>query len=162
MAKIDTLFRYLIATKGSDLHLSEGQVPKIRVHGAVVNIPDQETLAGDSFRDLLAEICDAKAFKRYLEDADLDFAYEMDENSRFRCNYLKQQNGLAAVFRLIPTEIASLESLGVPEVVKEFGHMLAGLVLNPFSGELFSAQAGRGARLNGKPIGGDDDARCRR
>jgi twitching motility protein PilT len=129
MAKIDTLFRYLIATKGSDLHLSEGQVPKIRVHGAVTPIPDQEVLEGETFRQLLAEICDAKAFERYLDGGDLDFAYEMDEASRFRCNYLKQQNGLGAVFRLIPTEIASLESLGVPEVVKEFGHMRAGLVL---------------------------------
>ncbi|NQX00520.1 Flp pilus assembly complex ATPase component TadA, partial [bacterium] len=127
--QIDTLFRYLIATKGSDLHLSEGQVPKIRVHGAVTVIPDQAVLHGESFKQLLAEICDAQAFERYLEGGDLDFAYEMDEDSRFRCNYLKQQNGLAAVFRLIPTEIASLESLGVPDVVKEFGHMRAGLVL---------------------------------
>lgn len=129
MAKIDTLFRYLIENKGSDLHLSEGQVPKIRVHGAVVTVPDAAVLQGDSFRDLLGEICDPASFTRYLESGDLDFAYEMDVHSRFRCNYLKQQKGLAAVFRIIPTEIASLESLGVPNVVKEFGHMRAGLVL---------------------------------
>ena len=129
MAQIDELFRYLIANKGSDLHLSEGQPPKIRVHGAVRPIPDQEVLRGESFKNLLAEICDPKAFARYLETGDLDFAYEMDIDSRFRCNYLQQQNGLGAVFRLIPTEIASLESLGVPEKVKEFGHMRSGLVL---------------------------------
>ncbi|MEO0018639.1 MAG: hypothetical protein RLZZ522_1922 [Verrucomicrobiota bacterium] len=129
MAQIDAFFRYLIAHKGSDLHLAEGQPPKIRVHGAVVAIPEQDVLHGESFRILLEEICEAKAFARYLESGDLDFAYEMDEDSRFRCNYLKQQNGLAAVFRLIPTEIASLESLGVPAVVKEFGHMRSGLVL---------------------------------
>lgn len=129
MAQIDAYFQYLIESKGSDLHLSEGQPPKIRVHGAVTAIPDQPPLEGDSFRDLLAEICDPKAFERYLVSGDLDFAYEMDENSRFRCNYLKQQNGLGAVFRLIPTEIAALDSLGVPEVVKEFGHMRSGLVL---------------------------------
>ncbi|MBN8459984.1 MAG: type IV pilus twitching motility protein PilT [Verrucomicrobia bacterium] len=129
MAQIDELFRYLIANKGSDLHLSEGQPPKIRVHGAVTAIPDKEILAGEPFLNLLSEICDPKAFKRYLDTGDLDFAYEMDEDSRFRCNYLKQQNGLAAVFRLIPTEIAPLEALGVPSVVKEFGHMRSGLVL---------------------------------
>lgn len=129
MAKIDTLFRYLILHKGSDLHLSEGQVPKIRVHGAVTSIPDQEVLSGDSFREILGEICDPQAFEKYLEGGDLDFAYEMDEHSRFRCNYLKQQNGLGAVFRIIPTEIASLESLGCPEVVKQFGEMRSGLVL---------------------------------
>jgi twitching motility protein PilT len=129
MAQIDAYFRYLIDNKGSDLHLSEGQPPKIRVHGAVSAIPDQEILRGDSFRVLLEEICDPSAFARFLQTGDLDFAYEMDEASRFRCNYFRQQNGLGSVFRLIPTEIASLESLGVPTVVKEFGHMRSGLVL---------------------------------
>jgi twitching motility protein PilT len=129
MARIDKFFEYLISSKGSDLHLSEGQPPKVRIHGGVSTIPGQPVLEGAQFKELLAEICDTKAFNRYLETGDLDFAYEMDENSRFRCNYLKQQNGLGAVFRLIPTEIASLESLGVPAVVKEFGHMRSGLVL---------------------------------
>ena len=129
MARIDSLFKKLIESGGSDLHLSEGQPPKLRVHGAVSPIEGEETLSGETFKDLLAEICDQKAFQKYLEQGDLDFAYEMDENSRFRCNYLKQQNGLAAVFRLIPTEIMPLEALGVPETVKEFGHMRSGLVL---------------------------------
>lgn len=129
MARIDELFQYLIDQGGSDLHLSEGQPPKIRVHGAVSAIPGQETLEGESFRGMLAEICDEKAFGKYLEGGDLDFAYEMNEDSRFRCNYLKQQYGLAAVFRLIPTEIAPMEALGVPEIVKEFGHMRSGLIL---------------------------------
>ena len=129
MARIDELFKYLIANKGSDLHLSEGQPPKIRVHGAVTGIPDTAILGGADFQSLLGEICDHNAFQHFLETGDLDFAYEMDEESRFRCNYLKQQNGLAAVFRLIPTEIAPLDVLGVPSVVKEFGHMRSGLVL---------------------------------
>lgn len=129
MARIDTYFQHLVATKGSDLHLSEGQPPKIRVHGAVVPIPDQPVLSGEDFKAMLAEICDPKAFQKYLDTGDLDFAYAMDEDSRFRCNYLKQNNGLAAVFRLIPTEIMSLEALNVPEVVKQFGHIRSGLIL---------------------------------
>ncbi len=129
MARIDAYFKYLVETRGSDLHLAEGQPPKIRVHGSVTPIPDEPILAGDSFKDMLAEICDPKAFQRYLDIGDLDFAYAMDEDSRFRCNYLKQNNGFAAVFRLIPTEIMSLESLGVPEVVKQFGHIRSGLIL---------------------------------
>ena len=129
MATIDTLFRKLIDCGGSDLHLSEGQPPKIRVHGAVSPIEGEPVLEGDTFKNMLAEICDKKAFQQYLERGDLDFAYEMDETSRFRCNYLKQQNGLAAVFRLIPTEIASLEALGAPPAVKEFATMRSGLVL---------------------------------
>ncbi len=129
MARIDSLFQYLVANRGSDLHLSEGQPPKIRKHGAVVAIPDQPVLEGENFRQMLEEICDPKSFERYLETGDLDFAYAMDEESRFRCNYLKQNRGLAAVFRLIPTEIMSLESLGVPDVVKRFAQIRSGLIL---------------------------------
>lgn len=129
MAEIDRYFEYLVESGGSDLHLSEGSVPKVRVHGAVSPIPGEPVLEGESFKALLAEIADPEAFSRYLEQGDLDFAYEMNEESRFRCNYLKQQHGLAAVFRLIPTEIASLEDLNIPQVIKEFGHMRSGLVL---------------------------------
>ena len=127
--QIDRYFQYLIANGGSDLHLSEGARPKVRIHGSISEIPGEEVIVHEGFKALLAEICEENAFKQYLESGDLDFAYEMDEQSRFRCNYLKQKNGLAAVFRLIPTEIASLEDLNIPTVVKEFGHMRSGLVL---------------------------------
>ncbi|MDB4567027.1 type IV pili twitching motility protein PilT, partial [Akkermansiaceae bacterium] len=118
MAKIDRLFEYLVSSGGSDLHLSEGSPPKVRVHGGVSPIPDEPILAGEEFKELLSEICEPAPFAQYLESGDLDFAYEMDEMSRFRCNYMKQQNGLAAVFRLIPTEIASIEDLNLPPVIK--------------------------------------------
>ncbi len=129
MAEIDRLFHYLVSSGGSDLHLSEGQPPKTRVHGAVTPIEGEPVLEHDQIRRMLEEICDPNAFEIYLETGDLDFAYEMNEESRFRCNYLKQKNGLAAVFRLIPTEIMSMEQLGVPEVVKRFAQIRSGLIL---------------------------------
>jgi len=129
MAIIDKYFQHLVAVGGSDLHLSEGSVPKVRVHGGVRPIEGEPVLEGESFKQLLAEICDPVIFEKYLEEGDLDFAYEMDEQSRFRCNYLKQKNGLAAVFRLIPTEIMTMEQLSVPEQVKNFAHLRSGIVL---------------------------------
>lgn len=129
MATIDSLFEILVESGGSDLHLSQGQYPKIRVHGAVSVIPDQPLLTKEIINDLLRGICDPKAFEKYLETGDLDFAYSMNEASRFRCNYLKQNNGLGAVFRLIPTEIMTIEDLNVPPIIKEFAHMKSGLVL---------------------------------
>jgi twitching motility protein PilT len=78
---------------------------------------------------MLSEICGAQSWELFEERGDLDFAYEMDERSRFRCNFLKQTNGYGAVFRLIPTKIATLEQLGIPPVVKQFGHLRGGLVL---------------------------------
>lgn len=128
MAAIDQLFYKLIELGGSDLHLSEGQVPKVRVHGGVRAISD-EILSTSYMEEMLTGICDARSWEKFLSRGDLDFAYEMDSDSRFRCNYFKQQNGLGAVFRIIPTKIATLEQLGIPQVVKRFGELRSGLVL---------------------------------
>jgi twitching motility protein PilT len=78
---------------------------------------------------MLSEICTPEKWQKYEECGDLDFAYQMDENSRFRCNYLKQAHGYGAVFRIIPTKILTLEQLNVPGVIKEFGDMRGGIVL---------------------------------
>ncbi len=128
MPIIDQYFAKLIELGGSDLHLSQGQPPKVRVHGSIKPIADQ-ILDKHLMETMMREICEPRAWDRYVEKGDLDFAYEMDANNRFRCNYLRQQHGYGAVFRIIPTKIATLEQLGIPPVVKEFGHMRSGLVL---------------------------------
>lgn len=128
MPVIDQLFQTLVELGGSDLHLSQGQPPKVRVHGSIKPI-SEEVLTVEHMETMMREICDPKSWERYVEKGDLDFAYEMDDEHRFRCNYLKQQNGYACVFRIIPTKIASLEQLGIPQVVKDFGHLRSGLVL---------------------------------
>jgi twitching motility protein PilT len=128
MAYIDQFFQFLVDHGASDLHLGENQPPKMRLHGTVV--PIRETpLTHDELAGMMSEICGPQRWQRFMEAGDLDFAYEMDENSRFRCNYLKQTSGYGSVFRLIPTKIMSLDQLGIPPVVKEFGHMRGGLVL---------------------------------
>lgn len=128
MPIIDNYFQQLIELGGSDLHLSQGQPPKVRVHGSIKPIAS-DILTASTMEAMMREICEPRGWERYIDKGDLDFAYEMDEEHRFRCNFLKQQNGYAAVFRIIPTKIASLEQLGIPPVVKEFGHMRSGLVL---------------------------------
>ncbi len=128
MAIIDSYFQKLIEAKGSDLHLSEGQPPKIRVHGGIHHL-SEEILTNSHMEEMMREVCEPRAYEKYLSKGDLDFAYEMDEDNRFRCNYFKQNLGHAAVFRIIPTKIATLEELGIPPVVKRFGEMRSGLVL---------------------------------
>lgn len=128
MPIIDAYFHKLIEAGGSDLHLTQGQPPKVRVHGSIKPISD-EILTESILETMMREICEPRAWERYREKGDLDFAYEMDSDSRFRCNYLRQISGYGAVFRIIPTKIATLEQLGVPPVIKEFGHMRSGLVL---------------------------------
>ena len=126
--KIDEFFQALVDNGGSDLHLSEGQPPKIRVHGDVTPIRE-EVLTHEEMIELMEPICPPKLWKEFCEIGDADFAYEMNEKSRFRCNYMKQQRGYCCVFRLIPTKILTLEQLNVPEQIKRFGEMRSGLVL---------------------------------
>lgn len=126
--KIDEFFQALVDQGGSDLHLSEGEPPKLRVHGEVTAIRE-EPLTHEEMVELMEPICPPKLWKEFCEIGDADFAYEMDEKSRFRCNFMKQQRGYCCVFRLIPTKILTLEQLNVPEQIKRFGEMRSGLVL---------------------------------
>src|SRR5215207_2721007 len=128
MAYIDQFFEVLVAAGASDLHLTQSEPPKIRRHGEVVAIRN-EPLTHDEMAYMMSEICGPERWQRFEETGDLDFAYEMDEHSRFRCNFLKQAHGYGCVFRLIPTKIMSLDQLGIPQIVKEFGHLRGGLVL---------------------------------
>jgi twitching motility protein PilT len=128
MPYIDQFLSVIVDQGGSDLHIGEGQPPKMRRHGDVMPIRG-EPVTRDEAAGMLSEICAPQSWELFEERGDLDFAYEMDERSRFRCNFLKQTNGYGAVFRLIPTKIASLDELGIPPVVKQFGHLRGGLVL---------------------------------
>ena len=126
--RINDLFRILTENGGSDLHLSEGQPAKMRVHGDIEAI-SEDILTHEDMVELMEPICPPNLWKRYEKEGDADFAYEMDEQSRFRCNYMKQQRGYCCVFRLIPTKILTLEELNVPEQIKRFAEMRSGLVL---------------------------------
>jgi twitching motility protein PilT len=128
MPYIDQFFQVLVDSGASDLHLSQGQPPKVRRHGEIVSIRE-EPLTYEEMSYMLSEICTPERWQRYEEHGDLDFAYEMNEENRFRCNYLKQTHGYGAVFRIIPTKIKTLEDLKVPEIIKTFGHMRGGIVL---------------------------------
>jgi twitching motility protein PilT len=126
--KINALFDVLIEQGGSDLHLSEGQPPKIRRHGDIVAIRE-ELLTHAEMTELLEPITTPKGWKKFTETGDHDFAYERDENARFRCNYHKHVHGFGAIFRIIPTKIKTIAELGVPLVIQGMGDLKSGLVL---------------------------------
>ncbi len=128
MAYIDQFFEVLVQAGASDLHLGEGSPPKIRQHGAILPIRN-EVLTREEMAYMMSEISGPERWARFVESGDLDFAYEMNADSRFRCNFLKQSNGLGCVFRLIPTKIMSLDQLGIPPVVKSFADLRGGMVL---------------------------------
>ncbi len=128
MAYIDQFLNLVVRQGASDLHIGEGQPPKIRTNGDIMPIRD-ELISHEEATRMLSEVCGPENWELFQQHGDLDFAYQMDEHSRFRSNYFKESNGYAAAFRLIPTKISSLEELGVPVVVKEFSYLRGGLVL---------------------------------
>ena len=128
MSYIDSFLNVLVEQGGSDLHIGEGQPPKMRKHGDVAPLRP-EPVTQEEAAYMLSELAGPENWVLFEERGDLDFAYAMDRDSRFRCNFLKQANGYGAVFRLIPTKIATLEQLGIPSVVQELGHLRGGLVL---------------------------------
>ena len=87
MPQIDRLFDQLLKQEGSDLHLLEGEKPKIRVHGHLKPIEKEDKLSRKAIEGLLKEICSEERWNHFLEVKDLDFAYDKDETSRFRSNY---------------------------------------------------------------------------
>ena len=128
MAYLDQFLKIVVAQGASDLHIGEGQPPKIRTHGDIMPIRS-ELISHEEATRMLSEVCGPENWEIFQQHGDLDFAYQMDKDSRFRTNYFKQSNGYAAAFRLIPTKIASLEQLGIPVIVKEFAYLRGGLVL---------------------------------
>ncbi len=127
-AAIDILLKKMLAQKGSDLHLTTGQPPGIRTHGKLTAAADEPPLSAAQVEQLLKGICPAERWQQYLERRDLDFAYEIPGTARFRCNYLYNYRGMAAVFRQIPSKILTMEDLNLPEVLRRICEFRQGLV----------------------------------
>ena len=98
----------------SDLHLVSGAPPLLRVDGEIVRV-DMDPISEEAARTLLFEIMSEEDRKVFEAKKDVDFAYEVPGTCRLRCNVFLQQNGIAAVFRIVPTQIFNIEQLGLPE-----------------------------------------------
>jgi len=121
----------LIQTKerdGSDLHLSAGSRPLMRLHGELTPLEEEE-LSKDTVHRMIYEVLNDDQRRLFEENRDLDFAIELGEVARFRVNVFNQRNGQGAVFRVIPTRIPTFEELGLPEVVRTLATRENGLVL---------------------------------
>jgi len=129
MGRLDDLLRRLCAEGGSDLHLSAGQPPRMRRRGSLEPAEGLAPLGDADVRALLREVASPEAWAQYEASSDLDFAYGLDDVGRFRVNYFVQENGAAAVFRLIPAVVESVEQLGLPAAVRSLAHLDRGLVL---------------------------------
>src|SRR6185312_619573 len=112
-----------------DLHLAAGLEPRIRVHGSLEAVKGWRVLTHDALMDLLKEIASDAQWEDYMGCGDLDFAYGLEGFARFRANFLRQENGCGAVFRIIPETIVPLAELNLPKAIESLAHLQQGLVL---------------------------------
>ncbi|MDB4966172.1 MAG: twitching motility protein [Myxococcales bacterium] len=129
MARLDALFRYLRDSGGSDLHLGSGLRPHVRLHGSLEPVPSWPELSDGELRAMMNEIASDKQRAEFAGTSDLDFAYGLPEVARFRCNFLVEEKGAAAVFRIIPEKIVPLAELNLPAAVAKLVDLRSGLVL---------------------------------
>jgi len=128
MAAIDQYFKEMQQQGASDLHLIVGRPPMIRLKGELTSL-DHPPLTAEGNKALLFEILSTEQQQAVDRDLDFDMAYELEGVGRFRCNIFYQQRGIGAVFRIIPTEILTLEALRLPAVLKTIAAYTKGLVL---------------------------------
>ena len=129
MARLDALLRQLKEDGGSDLHLAAGLVPRMRRRGHVEEVAGQGVLDDAGLRGMLAELASEAQWREFETARDLDFAYAIPGLARFRTNFLVQENGAAAVFRIVPERVVTVEALGLPPAIASLAELEKGLVL---------------------------------
>jgi twitching motility protein PilT len=129
MAEIDPWLRRMLELKGSDLHLRAGSPPMWRIHGHLAPIPDEPVLDQEQLTRIMRELPSEERWQRFEKTHDLDFAYPMGDEARFRVNYFCQVRGYGCVLRQIPARVLTLVDLQAPAVLRELPHYRNGLVL---------------------------------
>jgi twitching motility protein PilT len=128
MARIDAILKLVKDQGASDLHLTTGSPPMVRINGAITPIPYEE-MTPELAELILFEIMDEGVRERYDRLKDVDFSYEVPGVVRARCNIYEQSKGVAGAFRILPNQILTFEQLGLPSHVLRLTEMRRGLVL---------------------------------
>lgn len=127
--ELHKLLSITLERNASDLHLQVGEPPIIRVDSELIRLDNYQVLSQDTIMDLVQIMLSDSQKKRFEEQMDIDFSYTFKDNARFRVNAYKEQGLIAAAFRLVPTQIKTLDELNLPPALKKFTEYRQGLVL---------------------------------
>jgi twitching motility protein PilT len=128
MVTLRELLELMVKRNASDLHLTVGSPPQLRIDGKLVKT-EFDPLTPEDTRKLAYSIMAEKQRKRFEEQSELDLSFGIEQMSRFRCNVFMQRGNVAVALRLIPFRIRSFEELGLPKVVTDFAKLPRGLAL---------------------------------
>jgi twitching motility protein PilT len=126
---INDLLELVIEWGGSDLHMTSGSPPVIRVHGELRPIKELPVLNGSQIRQMVFSILTQKQREKFEDELELDTSYALPGKGRFRVNVFLQRDSVGCVMRAIPYEIVDFDRLGVPPAVKSWAYLPRGLVL---------------------------------
>src|SRR6188508_1963785 len=126
---LSELLRKLSELGGSDLHITTGSPPQVRVHGHLAPLPGYAAMSPSDTKRLAYSVLTDAQKHRFEENLELDFSFGLKGMSRFRANLFNQKGAVGAVFRAIPYEIKTFENLGLPPVVQDMCKKPRGLVL---------------------------------
>ena len=126
---VNDLLKAVIDQRGSDLHLTAGSPPVIRVHGELRPVEGIDSLSGSQIREMIYAILTQKQREKFENELELDCSYSLPGRSRFRVNVFLQRDNVGAVMRTIPYEIVPFDNLGVPDTVRAFADLPRGLIL---------------------------------
>jgi twitching motility protein PilT len=129
MANLHDLLKYMIEKGASDLHITTGVAPSIRIDGKMKPIPSLEPLSGTQTKDLCYSILTDAQKHKFEENNELDLSFGIKNLSRFRANIFMQRGAVAAAIRTIPFKIKTFAELGLPEVASDLCKKPRGLVL---------------------------------
>jgi twitching motility protein PilT len=128
MSRLDDLLRQMKEQGASDLHLTSGSAPYMRIHGDMVKLK-YRSVSEETCHNLIFEILTEKQKELFTENWDLDLSYPLPGVGRFRVNVFMQRNGVSAVFRLIPENIKTIDELDLPEQLSQLIDISEGLIL---------------------------------
>lgn len=128
MKGIHQLLHQLATRGGSDLHISEGARPRLRIHGRLIDM-EHPVISRQVIEEYLQALVSKRRFARFAARGDMDFAWEWEGVARYRCNYFISQRGMGAVFRLVPEEVLPFGRLGLPNTIIRFTQHRSGLIL---------------------------------
>jgi twitching motility protein PilT len=128
-AEIDALLTAMVTKGASDLHLRVGEPPVLRLHGEMQRIEGKSALSNEALEQMLTCIMPQRNRDEFGELNDTDYAYEIEGVARFRANASRERKGAAAVFRVIPAQVVTVEQMGITPEVQQLCNLTKGLVL---------------------------------
>ena len=126
--EINKLLEYSIESGASDLHLSVGSIPMVRINGTMKPL-NMEPLSKDQMDSIIPQVMDEEQMKNFNDRKEIDFSARLEGKGRFRVNFFLQIKGTAGVFRTIPEIVKNFEELGTPPILQNLSLLDRGLVL---------------------------------